>query len=229
MRELGGELVLKGSKQRRGKTGEQRRRQVSPSRGQCWFLSARLFVSSFLLTLYAKVEHFLYDLSHLLACSGSVLAQKSLKFQFREHLMPATREVEERFLLRSTWLMAVAVVLSLVGNQVEEIRGGAAITVTPLIPFKIAQAWQLQKRAAWTPSSEWIGYLTRKTVSLTLSENKSLVNFLPHLRRVPNAIRPETKRTVCRRLTWSGQASSCHHTRPPLTFLKVAPQRRETL
>ena len=36
--------------------------------------------------------------------------------------------------------MAVAVVLSEVGNQVEEMSGGAAITVTPLIPFKIAQA-----------------------------------------------------------------------------------------
>ena len=47
--------------------------------------------------------------------------------------------------------MAVAVVLSEAGNQVEEMRGGAAMTVTPLIPFRIAQTWQLKKRAIWNP------------------------------------------------------------------------------
>ena len=41
--------------------------------------------------------------------------------------------------------MAVAVVLSEGGNQAEEIKGGAAIIVTPLIPFRIAQMWQLDK------------------------------------------------------------------------------------
>ena len=47
--------------------------------------------------------------------------------------------------LNWTWLMAVAVVLSEGGNQAEEIKGGAAIIVTPLIPFRIAQMWQLKK------------------------------------------------------------------------------------
>ena len=42
--------------------------------------------------------------------------------------------------------MAVAVVLSEGGNQAEEIKGGAAIIVTPLIPFRIAQMWQLESR-----------------------------------------------------------------------------------
>ena len=37
----------------------------------------------------------------------------------------------------------MAVVLSDAGNQVEDMIGGAAITVTPLIPFRMAQAWQL--------------------------------------------------------------------------------------
>ena len=36
--------------------------------------------------------------------------------------------------------MAVAVVLSDAGNQVDEISGGAAITVTPVIPFRMAHA-----------------------------------------------------------------------------------------
>ena len=52
--------------------------------------------------------------------------------------------------------MAVAVVLSEVGNQVEEMRGGAAMTVTPLIPFRIAQAWQLQKKSYRSPWVHWI-------------------------------------------------------------------------
>ena len=46
-------------------------------------------------------------------------------------------------MFQATWLMAVAVVLSEGGNQAEEISGGAAIIVTPLIPFRMAQAWQL--------------------------------------------------------------------------------------
>ena len=39
----------------------------------------------------------------------------------------------------------MAVVLSEGGNQAEEMSGGAAIIVTPLIPFRIAQAWQLRE------------------------------------------------------------------------------------
>ena len=31
------------------------------------------------------------------------------------------------------------------GDQVDDMRGGAAITVTPLIPFKMAQVWQLEE------------------------------------------------------------------------------------
>ena len=37
----------------------------------------------------------------------------------------------------------MAVVLSEAGNHVEEIRGGAAITVTPLIPLRMAPTWAL--------------------------------------------------------------------------------------
>ena len=37
--------------------------------------------------------------------------------------------------------MQVAVVLSDGGNQAAEIAGGAAMTVTPAMPFKIAQMW----------------------------------------------------------------------------------------
>ena len=44
-----------------------------------------------------------------------------------------------------TWLIAVAVVLTEGGNHAEEMSGGAAIIVTPLIPFRIAHAWQLRK------------------------------------------------------------------------------------
>ena len=39
----------------------------------------------------------------------------------------------------STWLMAVAVVLSEAGNHVEEMSGGAAITVTPVMPLRMEQ------------------------------------------------------------------------------------------
>ena len=40
-------------------------------------------------------------------------------------------------------LIEVAVVLSLVGNHWLEIKGGAAMMVTPEIPLSIAQMWQL--------------------------------------------------------------------------------------
>ena len=39
----------------------------------------------------------------------------------------------------AAWLMLVAVVLSSGGNQWLEMRGGAAMMVTPEIPFRIAQ------------------------------------------------------------------------------------------
>ena len=40
-----------------------------------------------------------------------------------------------------TRLMQVAVVRSCGGNQAAEMAGGAAITVTPLSPFRMAQMW----------------------------------------------------------------------------------------
>lgn len=40
----------------------------------------------------------------------------------------------------AAWLMLVAVVLSSGGNQWLEMRGGAAMMVTPEIPFRMAQA-----------------------------------------------------------------------------------------
>ena len=40
----------------------------------------------------------------------------------------------------AAWLMLVAVVLSSGGNQWLEMRGGAAMMVTPEIPLRIAQA-----------------------------------------------------------------------------------------
>jgi len=40
-----------------------------------------------------------------------------------------------------TRLMQVAVVRSCGGNQAAEIAGGAAITVTPLSPFRMAHMW----------------------------------------------------------------------------------------
>ena len=43
-----------------------------------------------------------------------------------------------------TRLMAVEVVLSSGGNQRLEMRGGAAMMVTPEIPFRIEQMWQLK-------------------------------------------------------------------------------------
>ena len=39
----------------------------------------------------------------------------------------------------AAWLMLVAVVLSSGGNQWLEMRGGAAMIVTPEIPFSMAQ------------------------------------------------------------------------------------------
>ena len=53
------------------------------------------------------------------------------------------------------------------------------------------------------PQPAGTGYLMINIVWLTLSGNSTLVNFLPHLRRVPNAMRPETRSTVCLRLTWT--------------------------
>ena len=44
----------------------------------------------------------------------------------------------------AAWLMLVAVVLSSGGNQWLEMRGGAAMMVTPEIPLRIAQAWELR-------------------------------------------------------------------------------------
>ena len=47
--------------------------------------------------------------------------------------------VNKYFGKRMTWLMAVAVVLSSGGNQRLEITGGAAMMVTPDIPFRMEQ------------------------------------------------------------------------------------------
>ena len=41
------------------------------------------------------------------------------------------------------WFIEVAVVLSLGGNHLLEMSGGAAMIVTPEIPLKMAQMWQL--------------------------------------------------------------------------------------
>ena len=62
--------------------------------------------------------------------------------QYWGKLKRPPRATRER---QSTWFMAVAVVLSDAGNQVDEISGGAAITVTPVIPFRMAHTWQLWK------------------------------------------------------------------------------------
>ena len=43
----------------------------------------------------------------------------------------------------AAWLMEVAVVRWSGGNHWLEMRGGAAMIVTPLTPFRMAQAWQL--------------------------------------------------------------------------------------
>ena len=61
-------------------------------------------------------------------------------------------------------------------------------------------------------------YLKRKMVWLIFSEKNSFVNFLPHLSTVPKAIRPDTKSTVCLRLTYhrtEGQEPTFH----PLSYL----------
>ena len=60
----------------------------------------------------------------------------------------------------------MAVVLSEAGNHVEEIRGGAAITVTPLIPLRMAPTWALGEE--WKEYGDEIPffYLTRNTVGL---------------------------------------------------------------
>ena len=53
----------------------------------------------------------------------------------------ARQGVENVVITRLTRLMQVAVVRSCGGNQAAEMAGGAAITVTPLNPFRMAQMW----------------------------------------------------------------------------------------
>ena len=73
----------------------------------------------------------------------------------------------------ATWLMQVAVVLWCGGNQTADKAGGADMTVTPAIPFKIDPRWDKN----------------RNVLSLVLiARNK-----------VPKATRLETNKTVIRR------------------------------
>ena len=71
-------------------------------------------------------------------------------------------------------------------------------------------------------------YLKRKMVRLIFSEKNSFVNFLPHLSTVPKAIRPDTKSTVCLRLTYhrtEGQEPTFHHS---LTWIIFERGRTDT-
>ena len=71
--------------------------------------------------------------------------------------------------------MAVAVVLSEGGNQAEEIKGGAAIIVTPLIPFRIAQMWQLDKDKHSTIKTTFRNFKRLGISKVKLSLNPPLI------------------------------------------------------
>ena len=66
--------------------------------------------------------------------------------------------------------MDVAVVLSPGGNQLAEISGGAAITVTPEIPFKMAQRWD----EIWNHSGSIVSVLNTVPIALkAVRKNKT--------------------------------------------------------
>ena len=75
-------------------------------------------------------------------CSAPEPGPTAWQSRFQVHLQPAllVRLIEHQVVkIVSTWLMAVAVVLSEAGNHVEEMSGGAAITVTPVMPLRMEQ------------------------------------------------------------------------------------------
>ena len=86
-----------------------------------------------------RLNQLLFVFSHCVYC------QRCCRFpSCLAHVLRRPKDFQIiRLVWPATWLIAVAVVLSEGGNHAEEMRGGAAIIVTPLIPFRIAHAWQL--------------------------------------------------------------------------------------
>ena len=76
----------------------------------------------------------------------------------------------------AAWLMEVAVVRWSGGNHWLEMRGGAAMIVTPLTPFRMAQAWQLYIVIVSLTNNLTSIYVTCATcVTCYLRRNKSLL------------------------------------------------------
>ena len=76
----------------------------------------------------------------------------------------------------AAWLMEVAVVRWSGGNHWLEMRGGAAMIVTPLTPFRMAQAWQLYFVKVSLTNNITSIYVTCATcVTCYLRRNKSLL------------------------------------------------------
>ena len=76
----------------------------------------------------------------------------------------------------AAWLMEVAVVRWSGGNHWLEMRGGAAMIVTPLTPFRMAQAWQLYIVKVSLTNNLTSIYVTCATcVTCYLRRNKSLL------------------------------------------------------
>ena len=93
-----------------------------------------------------RLDRLLFVFSHLVYCRRCCRFQSCLA-----HVLRRAKDFPIiRLVWPATWLIAVAVVLSEGGNHAEEMRGGAAIIVTPLIPFRIAHAWQLHILSQFT-------------------------------------------------------------------------------
>ena len=76
----------------------------------------------------------------------------------------------------AAWLMEVAVVRWSGGNHWLEMRGGAAMIVTPLTPFRMAQAWQLYiVKVSLTNNLTFIYVTCATCVTCYLRRNKSLL------------------------------------------------------
>ena len=67
------------------------------------------------------------------------------------------------------WLMEVAVVRSVGANHTAEMAGGAAMTVTPQMPFRMEQTWLVTRKYVWLRLTE------RRTVPTAIRRATSMV------------------------------------------------------
>ena len=65
--------------------------------------------------------------------------------------------------------MEVAVVRSVGANHTAEMAGGAAMTVTPQMPFRMEQTWLVTRKYVWLRLTE------RRTVPIAIRRATSMV------------------------------------------------------